>query len=111
MTVYKITVNGRLMFIAGQEDWSILSTHITASRNNGALRFRHGGVEDDIKLAAHDLSREDVTRHVTGHVTGHGKRIHWQESDLMTGDRVEIEIFDADATHVPGSLCLGSAVG
>jgi len=88
MIAYRIKLNEKIVAIAGQDDWSILSTHVTASRDNGC-----NGVEDYIQLSVHGLSKENKE--------GFCEHFRWPELDLNIGDKVEIEVVDVQKIDPP----------
>ena len=94
MIAYKISVNGTHIVTAGQEDWAILSAHITSSRVNpeepGTLRyvkFRVGGITENAELASSD---ENASEH-----------FRYPLIELNVGDSVTVEIVDVADVDSP----------
>jgi hypothetical protein len=88
MIAYRIRVNRKPLVTAGQNDWSILSTHVTASRDNGER-----GVEDYMRLSIHGLSKENEQ--------GFCEHFRWSEVDIEVGDIIELEIVDVGDIDPP----------
>lgn len=88
MIAYRIKLNGKLILTASQEDWSLLSAHVTASRDNGEQ-----GVVDYIRFSMGGLSKE------LPH--GYPEHFRWSDWELSLGDKVEIEIVDINEPDPP----------
>ena len=87
MIAFKISINGEVIQVAGQEDWSVLATHIDALRNKEnlndyTLRFSVGGLtlENEEKFCHH---------------------YRWGAKDLKIGDQVHLEIIETDNIDEP----------
>ncbi len=87
MIAFKISINGKVIQIAGQEDWAVLATHIDAIRDKQnlddfTLRYSVGGLtlENDEKYCHH---------------------YRWESRDLKIGDQVQLEIVEADSIDQP----------
>ena len=84
----RISVNGIVLFVIGQEDVSILTTTLVVSRGND-----ESGVNDYIHLNAGGLS-QDTDR-------GHPEHFRWKTQDLSVGDAVAIEVVETDEVDAP----------
>ena len=88
MIAYKIYVNGKHVVTAGQEDWSVLAMHISATRqkeepsSTGYVRYSVGG-----------LSQQNSE--------GYCQHFRWPEIDLAVGDKVEVEIIESEDVTEP----------
>jgi hypothetical protein len=87
MLAFKISINGKVTFVIGQEDMAVLHATVTAVKH-GAL-----GAETDIDLAPGGLSRELDD--------GYGQHFHWGRHDLRVGDSVTVEIVDTTDVDAP----------
>ncbi len=88
MIALKVYINGEHIVTAGQDDWTVLAAHISASRGKdeelsfGDLRYSVGG-----------LSKENAE--------GFGQHFRWPGRDLTVGDKIEIEIVDTQEITEP----------
>ncbi len=94
MIAYKISINGAHIVTAGQEDWAILSAHITSSRVNseepGTLRdinCRVGGITENTELSSNDPNASEHFRYPI--------------IELNIGDSITVEIVDVADVDSP----------
>lgn len=88
MLAYKIKVNGKHVVTASQDDWSVLSIHISANRNSGER-----GTDGYVRLSSGGLSKENEK--------GFCHHFRWSERVLDVGDKVEVEIVDVNQVDSP----------
>ncbi len=88
MIAYKIYVNGKHIVTAGQEDWSVLAMHVSSTRRKedpssiGYVRYSVGGLSQK----NHEGFRE---------------HFRWPEIDLQVGDKIEVEVIEAENVTDP----------
>jgi hypothetical protein len=88
MIAFKISVNGKEVVIAGQEDWSVLAMHVSATRDknespsDGYVRYSVGGLSKP--------NSDGISQH-----------FRWPEIDLSVGDKVEVEVVDTTDIDQP----------
>jgi hypothetical protein len=85
MLAFKVEIDGKLVHVAGVEDWSILALHITASRGDA-----------DAPEAG------SLTRYSVGGLTkSDGSEIQyhfrWQERELTLGSTVSVQVIETDS--------------
>lgn len=81
MIAFKIIVNGKQVAVAGQEDWSVLAMHVSATRgkteksSEGYVRYSVGGLSKP--------NSDGICQH-----------FRWSELDLSVGDKVQVEVVE-----------------
>ncbi len=88
MIAFRIRINGELVATIGQEDMSILTTNLVASRGN-----QERDVNDYIRLNLGGLSHELAE--------GYCQHFRWADREMSLGDRIEIEVFETDSVNPP----------
>jgi hypothetical protein len=88
MIALKISVNGELLYVIGQEDVSILNSNVVVSRENSER-----GIDDYIRLNAGGLS-QDTDK-------GHPEHFRYKSQNLHSGDVVKIEVIESDTIDEP----------
>jgi hypothetical protein len=87
MIALKIIVNGQLYTTIGQEDWSVLTAGVAATRPDGP-----NDIGENIRFNLGGLSRpnsEGIIHH-----------FRWRELNLKPGDNVAIEVVEtAEVDH------------
>ncbi|MBI1425759.1 MAG: hypothetical protein GC149_20225 [Gammaproteobacteria bacterium] len=86
MLAIRIKVNDKYHVTAGQNDWAMISMHVTASRDKG-------GVDDYVRLSTGGISK--ATRQ------GYCEHFRWPAANLAPGDKVELEIVDVEQIDAP----------
>lgn len=83
MIALRVHINGKHIVTGGQDDWSVLTTHVTVTRkenegaDEGRLRYSTGGMS---------LPNEDrFCQH-----------FRWDDAEIKIGDKVEIEIVSTE---------------
>lgn len=88
MIAFKIILNGKDVVIAGQEDWSVLAMHVSATLNknespsDGYVRYSVGGLSKP--------NSDGISQH-----------FRWPEIDLSVGDKVEVEVVNTTDIDQP----------
>ncbi|MCF1458541.1 MAG: hypothetical protein LPH21_13565 [Shewanella sp.] len=88
MIALKIIVNGKYCATAGQEDWSVLASHVSATRpppdkdGEETIRFSVGGLSQ--------FNEEGIAHH-----------FRWKEINLEPGDKVEVEVTETAEVDPP----------
>ena len=88
MIAYRIKVNGEHIATIGQDDMSILTASILASKGN-----TERGVDDYIRLSLGGLSHKNEE--------GFIEHFRWKDLDLQIEDIVEIEVVETDTIDPP----------
>lgn len=88
MIALKIRLNGEVLYVAGQEDVSILNSILNVSRGNSER-----GVGDNIRLNAGGLSQLTDK--------GYPEHFRYKDQTLAVGDVVEVEIVETDNVDPP----------
>ena len=88
MIALKVQLNGEILHVAGQEDFSVLFTNIVATQQNPDRN-----ADDYVRLGTSGLSRETDE--------GYSQHFRWAGVELEIGDVVEIEIIDTDMIDAP----------
>jgi hypothetical protein len=86
MLDFKVEIDGKLVHVAGVEDWSILALHITASR--GKVDGSEAG--SSTRYSVEGLSKpdeSDIHQH-----------FRWQERELTVGSTVSVQVIETDST-------------
>ena len=88
LLAFKIEVDGRPAIVAGVEDWSLLSFHVTAGRSRGG-----------------DATGDSVDYHIGGLSTPNAEHIshhlRWPGNALTTGSRVTLTVIETDTPDAP----------
>ncbi len=92
MLAFKIEIDGEEAVIAGFEDWSILSLHVTASRGQSTSPFESAR-NDEVRCSVGGLSEADSAA-VSHHV-------RWKERTLPVGSRVTVTVVEVDSPDAP----------
>ncbi len=87
MIAFKIYINGEFVVTAGQDDWSVLSTHVDALRDKENLD------KHNLRFSVGGLSLENNEKFF--------QHFRWASKDLKVGDNVSIEIVDSDIVEGP----------
>jgi hypothetical protein len=88
MIAFKIIVNGKQVVIAGQDDWSVLAMHVSATRDKG-----ESSSTDYVRYSVGGLSQQNSE--------GISQHFRWPEIDLAVGDRVEVEVIETTEIDQP----------
>jgi len=88
MIAYKVKINGEEIVVAGQEDWSVLTTHILATRKE-----EHDPEGGRIQYSTTGLSHSNQD--------GYGEHFRWGDRELKAGDVVSIEIVSTESPSTP----------
>ena len=92
MIALLVEIDGERYVLAGVEDWSLISAHLTAMRGvEGDSEARNK--EDEIEVSIGGLTRADGSNH----------RYHfrWPRRDLRVGSKVTISVVDSEACDPP----------
>jgi hypothetical protein len=93
MLALRVKLNGTLICIAGAEDLSVLNAIVGAVGELGPKTKRRQDEALDIYLSVGGL---------TSRVEGPNEHLKWaKQRPLQVGDKVEVEVLDADLVGVP----------
>jgi hypothetical protein len=84
MLAFEVSVNGHGMIVAGVEDWSILTTHVTALREKNGVRMRR----DEIELHTGGMTLPETD--------GYSRHFRWDRYALQVGDIVSLKVVNTD---------------
>lgn len=92
MIALLIEIDGERYVLAGVEDWSLISAHLTAMRGVGG-DSEAKNKEDEIEISVGGLTRPDASK----------QRFHfrWPRRELGVGSSVKITVVDADKCDPP----------
>ena len=88
MLAFDICVGEDRVCLAGVEDWSLLSAHLTAQRSD------LGEVIESLELYMGGMTKPDATG--KSHHVRWGRLVH-----LEVGNKITIHVVDADVTDLP----------
>jgi hypothetical protein len=89
MLAYEIEIDGEKYVIAGVEDWSILSFHVTASRREENSPVRDGYIE--CSVGGLTLPNDENIRH----------HFRWVRAPLEIGSVVTVRVLDVPKADGP----------
>jgi hypothetical protein len=87
MIAFRININGESIVTAGQDDWSVLSTHVDALRDKENLE------KFDLSFSVGGLSLENEENFC--------QHFRWASQNLKVGDIVSVEIIESDTVENP----------
>ena len=92
MIALVVEIDGEKYLVAGVEDWSLISAHLTAMRGS-AGDSEAKNPEDEIDLAIGGLTRPDASK----------QRFHfrWPRRELKVGSSVKITVVDVQECDAP----------
>lgn len=88
MIAFRVSINGGVSIVGSQADWAVLTAIVTAIRNNDA-----SDTAEQIQVSLGGLSRRSLC--------GFAEHFRWPESNVGVGDRVELEVIDAENPNQP----------
>ena len=89
MLAYAISIDGEHFTVAGFDDWSVLSAHVTAVKEGSGRPDRKG----ELEFSVGGLS---VT-----HSDGSQYHSRWPKRQLAIGSKIIIEVVETDAPDAP----------
>lgn len=93
MIALRVTLNGKLVCVAGADDLAVLNTIVGAVGNLGSKTKRQRDEPMEIYLSVGGL---------TARAEGRDENLDWTERlELRTGDRIEVEVMEAREVDPP----------
>ncbi len=88
MLAFRIEVDGHEPFVAGVEDWSVLSVHVNAVRAEAYMREA-----DDLDFSVGGMTRDDEA--------GIAYHFRWPRIPLKVGSTVRVTLVETESPEPP----------
>lgn len=83
MLAFEVSLNGKILYVAGMDQWQYLCTRITATTIEQ--------IQEPISLQTS----------IPGSDAGPPNQLYWEDQALRVGDTISVRIVDTDAVTTP----------